>query len=156
MRKYFLLSAAALMVATSANATTDYAEVTARATIEVAGTLDCTDMDFGTIVVKSGRTESTVVNMGPQMCASEAEYDEKHVLSVSGEGCAAFCNSDGYMIGDEATFNVPASVKLTGTNGSLDVALTSDASGAVGGALTIPADVKAGDYEGHFTVTTVR
>ena len=33
MRKYFLLGAVALMAATSANATTDYAEVTARATI---------------------------------------------------------------------------------------------------------------------------
>ena len=36
MRKYFLLSALALMISGTANATTDYAEVTAKSTIEVA------------------------------------------------------------------------------------------------------------------------
>ena len=143
----------AFLATNTANATTDYAEVTAKATIEVAGSLDCTDLDFGTIVVKSGRTESTVVSMGRDMCTNEAEFDENHVLSISGEGCAASCNGNGYMIEDNTTFNAPTSVKLTGTNGSLDVSLLSDEYGAVGGALTIPADVKAGDYEGSFTVT---
>jgi len=53
MRKYFLLSAIALLAATNVNATTDYAEVTARAKIEVANTFECDDVDWGTIVVKA-------------------------------------------------------------------------------------------------------
>ena len=75
MRKYFLLGATVLLAVNTANATTDYAEVTAKATIEVARQFECTDFDFGTIVIKENNPETTVV-IGDGF----EEYDESIIL----------------------------------------------------------------------------
>jgi len=60
MRKYFLLSAVALLATSTANATTDYAEVTAKATIEVATEFTCDEINWGTIVVKANNPDFTL------------------------------------------------------------------------------------------------
>ncbi|MBQ8870842.1 MAG: hypothetical protein IJ019_05655 [Alphaproteobacteria bacterium] len=148
MRKYFLLSAAALTMTTSANATTDYAEVTAKATIEVAGTFDCDPLEFGTIVVKSGRTEPTVVTIDKDVAA---DFDKNHIVSIS-DAVVAYCYNASAPNGlDNLT---ETSVTLKGSKGSLDVTLIPyRVQGVIGGALTIPADVKADEYVGSFTVT---
>ena len=147
MRKYFLLSAVALLAATTANATTDYAEVTAKATIEVAGTLECGDMNFGTIVVKSGRTESTTITMDE----NGASFDENHILSVTDDSIS-WCTSD-YIDAEGSSFFGDTTVTLTGDNGTLSVDIIDYNYGDIYSKLTIPANVKAGTYTGTFTVT---
>ena len=159
MRKYFLLSAVALLATSTANATTDYAEVTAKATIEVAGQLDCTNsIDFGTIVVKANNAESTV-NFDLGSFTGD-------ILSVS-----AFTNPDNFVEGsyngavgcdvttdgvEGATYSIPPSTKLK--NGEKEMTLTLDTGQDadflyITPKLTVPQKVTAGDYIGAFTGT---
>ncbi|MBE6451063.1 MAG: DUF4402 domain-containing protein [Alphaproteobacteria bacterium] len=159
MRKYFLTTAVALLCATTANATTDYAEVTAKATIEVAGTFECSDLDFGTIVVKSGRTENTIVSISDY---NGEVFDKEHVLSIS-DWKSAICT--GINNGTAGNASVPPSVELTGSNGTLYASLhyahnsdsNYDDTGGfyyeIDASLTIPKDVKSGEYTGTFTIT---
>ncbi|MBE6450465.1 MAG: DUF4402 domain-containing protein [Alphaproteobacteria bacterium] len=145
MRKYFLLSAVALLVASTANATTEYAEVTARATIQVAGIFECSDLDFGTIVVKQNNGISTIF-------VDSSGYDEPDIsgdiISVTGESMAG-CYSD------EANYNMPTSVELSaeGKTKKLTVELNTTETD-IGGKLTIPAQIESGTYTGSFTVTS--
>ncbi|MBE6450554.1 MAG: DUF4402 domain-containing protein [Alphaproteobacteria bacterium] len=151
MRKYFLLSAVALLTATTANATTDYAEVTAKATIEVASVFSCSDLNFGKIVVKNGH-EDTYVVLG-----YEVEYDKENIISFSEYEMAA-CNNllevtgnDSIML-DHAT--LPETITLSGPNGSkLTVSDYQIFDWDFGGKLNIPAGIQAGEYTGSFTVT---
>ena len=151
MRKYFLLSAVAMLMTTTANATTDYAEVTAKATIQVAGTIECTDIDYGTIVVKQGNEKIHIVGYD--------EYESKDILSITTVRDQAVCyTNDGYsQAGD---FSYPNSVTLSGTTSDTPLTLTlyDPAWGANNDAwlmpeLTIPANVKADTYTGSFTMT---
>ena len=147
MRKYFLLSAVAALVASTANATTDYAEVTARATIQVAGTVNCTDMDFGTIVVKSGRADDTVVSISA--FDNEITFDTAHVLSVTGAS-----RGECYPTSNDYVMKSSSSTVLTNQNGdTLSLVIESDDFESFGGSLTIPADVNPGTYTGLYTVT---
>ncbi|MBE6450481.1 MAG: hypothetical protein E7016_00775 [Alphaproteobacteria bacterium] len=156
MRKYFLLSAAALLAATSANATTDYAEVTAKATIEVAGTFECDDMDWGTIVVKQGNSDIEIDGEIP-IQEFVSSYDD--LISVSGKSYTCCTASDGNTLWDEE-IDINDFV-LTNSSGDT---MSASAYGAVGdqcgsgrgiisSTLRIPAEVKAGEYTGSFTVT---
>ena len=156
MRKYFLISAVALMAATSANATTDYAEVTAKATIEVAGTISCTDLDFGTIVVKQNNADSivnTFVGTDENEDFISASSKTGDIISVSGASPAHCSYTDDYHT--SSGIDIPTSVTLSGSNGSMTATLKmSDESWFyIEGTLTIPAHVKAGEYTGTFTVT---
>ncbi|MBQ2810547.1 MAG: DUF4402 domain-containing protein [Alphaproteobacteria bacterium] len=158
MRKYFLLSAVVLLVTGTANATTDYAEVTAKATIEVASQMNCYGMDFGTIVVKKDNAESTVT-----VYVGEAPNDQMYynttgdILSVSGSPAAGVCISENGSNSEKLSFNIPSSVVLTGDNGTMNASLSQGFSSGgmiiIHGTLTIPPSVKAGDYTGSFTVT---
>ena len=147
MRKYFLLSAVALMAATTANATTDYAEVTAKATIQVAGTISCTDFNFGTIVVKNQNEESVL----------EVQYNSSYpsgdILSVSnpaGSECSNNLTIGGYQ--DYTNIDIPTVILKNGDN---EMSATFEAANNDGltGILTIPANVKAGEYTGSITIT---
>ena len=146
MRKYFLLSAVALLTATTANATTDYAEVTARATIEVAGTLDCTDLDFGTIVVKQNNKD-TYVDVDPFSTGITFGTD---IIKVTGSGMS-YCTSDNDYL-DVLTTN-EISLVSEETDDVLTVQITNHDQTELSGYLSIPANVKAGEYTGSFTVT---
>ncbi|MBQ2810721.1 MAG: hypothetical protein IJF12_00965 [Alphaproteobacteria bacterium] len=139
MRKYFLLGAVALL-ATSANATTDYAEVTAKATIEVAGTFSCPEIDFGTIVVKQGNEEFVI---------SDNTSESEDFISMSGYSNISVCDNE------QAIDNLESSTELTSAEGnklSLNIVTNTD-SEDIHTELTIPANVKAGEYTGSFTVT---
>ncbi|MBQ8870868.1 MAG: DUF4402 domain-containing protein [Alphaproteobacteria bacterium] len=156
MRKYFLLSAVAILAATNVNATTDYAEVTAKATIEVAGTFECSDLDFGTIVVKQGNAESIVtafMSYDENEDFIQASSKSGDIISVSGASTASCGYIDDYHT--PSGVDIPTSVTLIGNNGSMTAALKmSDESWFyIDGTLTIPANVKAGEYTGSFTVT---
>ena len=141
MRKYFLLSAAALLAASAANATTDYAEVTARATIEVAGTFSCSNMDFGTIVVKQNN-EISVVSLPSQSFLQTTKIGD--IISVS-DSTSSICDTN-------ENISVPPTVTLSNGTDTLSSTVFSSAN-IIYGSLSIPANVKAGEYTGSFTAT---
>ena len=150
MRKYFLLSAVALMAATSANATTDYAEVTAKATIEVAGTFTCDNINWGTIVVKQNNKETYVdlnIETGADVGPDVLSYDSGN-NSEGGSWCDL--SSDTHHEYDE-------NIRLTSDEGNTMTAMIYDAEvgsqRVLSGKLNIPANVKAGTYTGSFIVT---
>ena len=143
MRKYFLTSAVALLSISTANATTDYAEVTARATIEVANTMDCTDLDFGTIVVKKDNGISTV---NTQLYGAPEGWTSGDIISATN------LSSSVCVFDVDVGIQYPSSINLVGPSENV----TAELSGSIDtifGVLTIPAKVTAGEYEGHFTVT---
>ena len=150
MRKYFLISAVALLAATSANATTDYAEVTARATIEVATTMDCTDVDFGTIVVKQNNAASTVTmdaDMGKV-------YGDGDILSIDSDETFFSCNNGDGMPITGIDLSFPSSIVLSnGNGGEMTVDFSINGAESIDAVLHIPAKVQSGDYTETFTVT---
>jgi len=142
MRKYFLLSAVAMLMTTTANATTDYAEVTAKATIEVANTMSCDNIDWGTIVVKQNNGEINIDD--------SCEADSDDLISISASDCRSQCraNSSFETTGfDDVTLKNENGNTITLTN----IDLADD--GTLYSYLNIPANVKAGTYTGSFTVT---
>ena len=150
MRKYFLTCAVALLAASTANATTDYAEVTAKATIEVANSLYCTDdLKFGTIVVKQNNSASTVTidDSGQPIIAGD-------IISVSepddGDNAVQCFDHDDNVI--EGNLSHPTTIKLSNGTNELDVTLLSNG-GNITGILHIPPMVNKGDYTGSFTVS---
>ena len=146
MRKYFLISAVALLATSTAFATTDYAEVTAKATIEVATELDCGSINFGTIVVKQNNAASTVT-VG--MADDDSYTTTGDVISVSGQNSGTTCWT--------TAGNFPTSVTISDENSNtmqIDIKMNSSYN-ILGGTLHIPGNVNAGTYEGSFTVTSV-
>jgi len=145
MRKYFLLSAVALLATSTANATTDYAEVTAKATIEVAGTFECIDKDWGKIVVKQNNEEFKIDTNG--------ETTSADLISANGDG---FIYCDG--TNEDASITIEDAI-LTNqdTNKTIymDVSLDGiDSTGTqLSSSLTIPSGIVSGEYTGSFTVT---
>ncbi|MBQ2810674.1 MAG: DUF4402 domain-containing protein [Alphaproteobacteria bacterium] len=150
MRKYFLLSAVALMITGTANATTDYAEVTAKATIEVAGTFTCSDMNFGTIVVKQGNSE---IIIDGELAEVGNINDNDDLISISGVSMStcSVSDNDDYVPMIKFSENL---LTLTNDNGD-EITVSGFTSNIqrIFGTLVIPSNVKAGDYTGSFTVT---
>ena len=144
MRKYFLLSAVALLATSTANATTDYAEVTAKATIEVAGTFTCGDINWGTIVVKQNNKE-TYIDLLIET-SSEAGPDVLSYEPISEGG--SYCD-----LSQSAHYEYDKDITLTSDEGNTMTASVYNEGEKLGGKLNIPANVKAGDYTGSFTVT---
>ena len=155
MRKYFLISAVALLATTTANATTDYAEVTAKATIEVAGTFECYDIDFGTIVVKQNNEEFII--------DWEGKSSSDNLISVSElQPGVTLCSDywedpelgdmvDDHYFPDNLTLD---DVILKNTNGdTLTLVNMRTENYSIYTDLKIPAKVKPGDYTGTFTVS---
>ncbi|MBQ8870910.1 MAG: DUF4402 domain-containing protein [Alphaproteobacteria bacterium] len=155
MRKYFLLGAVALLAASNANATTDYAEVTAKATIQVASSATCDILNFGTIVVKQGNEDSTVTLDSDDYSKPIITGD---ILSVSGANVPAcsFGDGTGELTGGNS---LPTSLTLTGDKTGETMTVTnfemydeSDYSYYILATLNIPAGVAADVYTGSFTV----
>jgi len=157
MRKYFLLSVAALMISGTANATTDYAEVTAKATIEVASQISCGNIDFGTIVVKQGN-EAFDIDLNGDVVDDEAG----DVIKSPGRVASATCH---IATGNIVSYEVPGSVTLYGkkSNNSKTLAVSLGIQEGGDGVsiydlviepdLTVPADIVSDEYEGAFTLT---
>ena len=80
MRKYFLLSAIALLAASNTNAATDYANIELTAKVEHANTLTCTPLNFGTIVLSSNEAGEVQFNT-----YTESAGPSGSVLSVTGK-----------------------------------------------------------------------
>lgn len=137
-----------MLATTTANATTDYAEVTARAKIEVANSVECTDLDWGTIVVKQNNQEFTLDAYDPSKSQTE-------VISYDNNKGESSCSG----IGGNGSYNLPDSLTLTSDNGGNPLTLHlyrdsfEDGFFLLGSSLTVPANVKTGNYEAHFTVS---
>ncbi|MBE6451809.1 MAG: hypothetical protein E7016_07630 [Alphaproteobacteria bacterium] len=144
MRKYFLLGAVALLATTSANATTDYAEVTAKATIEVAGTFECDDIDYGTIVVKQGNEQ---ISIGTADGCNDVN-DTWDLISASCTSVSPKCTHiEAHNSGTD--YNI----ELSNANGDKIDLEVYDAIDQLSTMLHIPANVKPGDYTSSFTLT---
>ncbi|MBQ2810604.1 MAG: DUF4402 domain-containing protein [Alphaproteobacteria bacterium] len=158
MRKYFLLSAVALLATSTANATTDYAEVTAKATIEVAGTLTCSNIDFGTIVVKQNNGDSTVIMEASSWDNTSEISTTGDILSVDG-ATSSVCDEfpGGYHFSDAVGVDYPSTIELfaAGKTKTLTLDLSDDDNWGMGGTLHIPSKIEAGDYVGTFTLTVI-
>ena len=140
MRKYFLTCAVALLATSTANATTDYAEVTAKATIEVANELSCTEMNWGTIIVKQNNEEFSVIFDGGS--------DSHDLISVSGNGEVTCSQSIGEVALDDEEFTLKNANADT-----ISLIHVAQENYRITGDLLIPANVKPGVYTGSFTVT---
>ncbi|MBE6451454.1 MAG: hypothetical protein E7016_05780 [Alphaproteobacteria bacterium] len=146
MSKYFVLILAFMLASTNVNATTDYAEVTAKATIEIAEVIQCPvdKISFGVITVKLNNTSSTVT-IGDGQTTFTGD-----VISVSGEKAANCGNVD-------LNWN---NVAVTITNEEDDALIINnfkvDSSYNIGGTLHIPPQAGAGSYTGTFMVTNIK
>jgi len=157
MRKYFLLSAVAMLMTTTANATTDYAEVTAKATIQIANKMECTDLNFGTIVVKQNNAASKLI-FDYDAFANGEFTATGDILSYTGMKHTHCLFSSENAEADIDSYE--RNIILTGENGgtmSVDIELLeADTNYAdFGGTLNIPEKVTAGTYTGSFGVSTV-
>ncbi|MBE6450399.1 MAG: hypothetical protein E7016_00350 [Alphaproteobacteria bacterium] len=146
MRKYFLLSAVALLAATSANAGTDYAEVTAKATIQVASKFTCSDLDFGTLVFKQG---NEAFNYGIDGYFS-ATNTHKDLISASGISFSCEMPKNPQVEVADITLKNENSDELT-----LNLMLGMTNEFYYEPQLKIPANVQPGTYTGTFTITIV-
>ena len=155
MRKYFLLGAVAMLATNTANATTDYAEVTAKATIEVAGILDCSSnvLECGTIVVKQYNKEIQVPCGYPSIYGDPFNMPlPEDVISHTG-GNMVICPNANF--GTEGTSI--GTIELISGNNKIQFAVGGEITPegeTVMGRLTIPANVPAGPYTGSFTITS--
>ncbi|MBE6451138.1 MAG: DUF4402 domain-containing protein [Alphaproteobacteria bacterium] len=159
MRKYFLLSAVALMATSTANATTDYAEVTAKAKIKTALVIDCgngttDEMDFGTIIVKANHSGGTV-----RLGSTSGTGD---ILAVEDSGGDLICYSgmEQSVVND---LSFPEEVILSGNVSGDELILRPSVKDKVdnmdvhdfilGGYLEIPEGASDDTYTGSFTIT---
>ena len=154
MRKYFLLSAVALMAATTANAETNYAEVTASAEVELASSFSCGDLHFGKLVIKKINEESYITFDGPDGYYSYGDILSDGADTGFNSGCSEIDNYD------TANITIP-DVELTAdgvdtklTLSELNVGEYDEERGHhyISGKLNIPANVKAGYYSNSFTI----
>ncbi|MBQ8869967.1 MAG: hypothetical protein IJ019_01160 [Alphaproteobacteria bacterium] len=149
MRKYFLLSAAALMIATNANAGTGYAEVTANATIEYVSQMECSDLSFGKILlINDGQPISLT-----RHSSEDANDQTPNILSVSGSGLAS-CTLQGATISD---FDIENKVELYLASGEiLNLSIYRDE--ISGDTISFSSQLSStdfpldGEYTGSFTV----
>ncbi|MBQ2810623.1 MAG: hypothetical protein IJF12_00460 [Alphaproteobacteria bacterium] len=160
MRKYFLLSAAAILAANTANAATAGGTSTVQVSAEVTpvSTVSCTELKFGNILLKSDWT-SFIINT-ENGCGAQCGTDVLDVVGYENATCT-FPNVD---VEDyaETILSVPQVVRLSGDNGrTLTIALSIDENHIIG---TIEADAEGSDggpsgifgkYSGSFTASLV-
>jgi len=147
MRKYFLLSAVALLATSNANAEFSdgqyYGIITANASIVNATKVTCTDLDFGRIVLDNQRTTDTTIEISPtngkitssDSVISVTNYKMGNCNPISVEG-----------MGGEIV------IDLKNEHGDTINAEITGFEKNIGGILTIPSDAKDGDYSGSYTV----
>ncbi|MBE6451275.1 MAG: hypothetical protein E7016_04855 [Alphaproteobacteria bacterium] len=147
MRKYFLLSAVALMVATNVNAES-YVQgsITAEARLVSATGLDCSDLNFGTIVTKANRTQ--VSRVITDLDTNEFTGD---IIDVINPGYGAYCQIDG----SDATPSFETQrIMLYHESGSgyVNLKIETGADYYLRGELSIPQTAPDGLYTGTVTV----
>ncbi|MBE6451830.1 MAG: hypothetical protein E7016_07740 [Alphaproteobacteria bacterium] len=161
MRKYFLLSAAAILAANTANAATAAGVATVQVSAEVTpvSTVSCTELKFGNILLESDWT-SFVIDTD-RGCGAQCGTDVIDVIGHQNASCTfSTVNVDDY---NDATVSVPSGVTLSGDNGrTLTVGIEPFGGNEIMG--TIDEDVEVfdggpsgifGKYSGSFIATLV-
>ncbi|MBE6451244.1 MAG: hypothetical protein E7016_04700 [Alphaproteobacteria bacterium] len=153
MRKYFLLSAVALLATSTANATTEYAVIEASANIEYVTEITCTDMDFGTIYLKSRDKEIILVGDGSFL---REENEGTNVVNVTGYS-PAHCQIGDSSFDDESDgYSVNVLSSHLDNDDDSDAHLSFGIRNVFGDSiiphLTIPANAPSGHYSGAMYV----
>ena len=139
MRKYFLISAVALLTATNVNAATESADVTVTGEVILTTKVSCTDLNFGTIYFDN--TSEGYVTVG------SSEYD----ITTSGGAVKvvgaepAMCSGSIYMTEDYEVI-LPDKIWLDFGNDATNAFISEfyNHSGWIGAKLTIPSDLETG------------
>ncbi|MBE6451575.1 MAG: hypothetical protein E7016_06395 [Alphaproteobacteria bacterium] len=113
MRKYFLLSAVALMMATNVNANDSAVLVDVTGEIIIPTTIECGTMNFGKIYLKPNNVESTVRLLPTTSSDNVSAYGD--VITVQGAS-GAECILSG-INSDDYTVVYPEKVNLDGVEG---------------------------------------
>ena len=147
MKKYFLSMCFVFLTISNVNSATDYAEVTARASIQVAEVVECENpiMNFGSLAVKANNEESSVA-LGANSTTQNGD-----VVAVNNASTATCSNQ-------ELNWEAVGDVTLTNNNGKT-VTITDigvDANNNVTGNLIIPKNADSGEYVGTFTVASIK
>ncbi|MBE6451182.1 MAG: hypothetical protein E7016_04375 [Alphaproteobacteria bacterium] len=159
MRKYFLLSAVALMVATNVNAATDYATGTleTKANIIHHTKISCDALDFGTIAVPENNGEGTIKLLPEDGGELYTTGDILHLNGAKLGHCGGVVFEDGDNYINELTGDV--SLRNPDTEDELILTTYYDASYTslyIGGILEIPANIEIGEYTGSIEIIVIR
>ncbi|MBE6451427.1 MAG: hypothetical protein E7016_05635 [Alphaproteobacteria bacterium] len=162
MRKYFLLSAVALMAATNVMAENYGGTVEVNAKIEKVTKMDCTPLNFGTIYLTNNNAESRVY-----LDSENGTTFDGDVVRVVDATHATCTNLTNYVYDEEGdtdvnvtTLILPDRIYLTGaiSEDVGDPAYVTDINTGfndVYGTLVIPALMNAGTLTGSFTITAI-
>ncbi|MBE6451290.1 MAG: hypothetical protein E7016_04930 [Alphaproteobacteria bacterium] len=151
MRKYFLLSAAALMAATNVNAemsaTADYAQIGVSASVSYATKVECSqDLSFGNVVVNSNITEDQTVRLDPDYRNIEKSSGIADVIDSHVGMCDFDITSlDGQLIGLDSESG-------DGITARLEVFQDTETTYNLGGTLNIYPDATPTSYSATLTV----
>ena len=153
MRKYFLLGAVAMLMTTTANSasTPDYADIQVSAEVGFAQKLDCTNIDFGTIILKSDGSGDYVMLDPDALTYSKSSG----IFSWSGYNMGR-CDSDNLSILDDIDEGIYLhNTTATSSSSILFEPILSD--NHIGGTLRFDAEdgetpVLAGKFVGSFTL----
>ncbi|MBE6450456.1 MAG: hypothetical protein E7016_00650 [Alphaproteobacteria bacterium] len=148
MRKYFLLSAVALMAATSANAENSYGTVEVNADIKYVNNITCSSLELGTIYLDSASEEDGTFSVS----IDQAYNLGGSVVRVDGAD-ASECNFGLTSEIDLSKVYMEDTITLGNKDNTIDVALDMQQTGMDGVRLLIRADVTipAGMPAGHYT-----
>ncbi|MBQ8869825.1 MAG: hypothetical protein IJ019_00430 [Alphaproteobacteria bacterium] len=147
MRKYFLLTAAALMMATNVDAESNaYSELAVNVTIAHANEVNCSDVNFGTLYLKAGHGDVNVRLINDVT----TESDSPDFVSADAPE-AAYCQLDAasvmYFSSETVTLSAEGESKV------LTFKPEQWEYNSINGTLSIPAGVTPTSYTGSFEVT---
>ncbi|MBE6451768.1 MAG: DUF4402 domain-containing protein [Alphaproteobacteria bacterium] len=155
MKKYFLISAVAILAATNVNAAQyqGYATLTAGAEIKRANEITCTVLNFGTIIVKEDEygevywnSDETIGYSGGVVSVDGAELAE----------CSVPMGDDYTLTLDQSTLQFDEILVCSEDEKCLLAEIEAvGVDGKIGGFLHIDSDTPAGSYVGNVTVTTI-
>ena len=154
MRKYFLISAVAILAATNANADMQYAEINTNVTIRYVDAFECSDLEWGILTLKKNHGEIIVHGDG------SVDGDKVGLLDFGNGGAFSNCSYIGSEYIGPENFNLPETVQLTGADSNnnismkdIQTAFDGDYILIISGSLYIPADAEADTYNGTFTIS---
>ncbi|MBQ2810656.1 MAG: hypothetical protein IJF12_00630 [Alphaproteobacteria bacterium] len=153
MRKYFLLSAVALLAATNVNAgITDAGKIDVSATITRVNTYSCTPLNFGNIAIANDTSGWVEL----QAHAPEDPLEtSSSVISVEEYSLAYCLTNDENVYEDLTTWSVPSTVELSDGTDTLYATITVDTK-YIGGRLEIDEYLDSADtFTGSFYITKV-
>ena len=120
MRKYFLLSAVALMAASTANATDGASNLTASATIIEPTIIECTPIDFGTMYFKvnpsTGISGISMDSSGriPSGSATNVKYNVLFDVQGTPGTCTGLPDGATFVVSDKPIYLNDAKTIYTG------------------------------------------